>query len=58
MSYGFDRKVIDGVVDGSATAVRMVGFVVRKLQTGKVQAYIGLALLMFFLIVWILLVRM
>ncbi|MDI9558146.1 MAG: proton-conducting transporter membrane subunit, partial [Pseudomonadota bacterium] len=58
LSYGFDRKVIDGVVDGSATAVRMVGFVVRKLQTGKVQAYIGLALLMFFLIVWILLVRM
>jgi multicomponent Na+:H+ antiporter subunit D len=57
LSYGFDRKVIDGVVDGSATAVKMVGFVVRKLQTGRVQAYIGLALFMFFLIVWILLVR-
>ena len=58
LSYGFDRKVIDGVVDGSATAVKMVGFVVRRLQTGRVQAYIGLALFMFFLIVWILLVRM
>lgn len=57
LSYGFDRKVIDGVVDGSATAVKMVSFVVRKLQTGRVQAYIGLALFMFFLIVWILLVR-
>lgn len=57
LSYGFDKKVIDGVVDGSATAVKMVGFVVRKLQTGRVQAYIGLALFMFFLIVWILLVR-
>jgi len=57
LSYGFDRKVIDGVVDGSATAVKMVGFVIRKLQTGRVQAYIGLALFMFFLIVWILLVR-
>ena len=58
LSYGFDRKVIDGVVDGTATAVKMVGFVVRRLQTGRVQAYIGLALFMFFLIVWILLVRM
>jgi len=58
LSYGFDRKVIDGVVDGSATAVKMVGFVVRRLQTGRVQAYIGLALFIFFLIVWILLVRM
>jgi len=26
---------------------------VRKLQTGRIQAYIGLALIMFFLIVWI-----
>jgi multicomponent Na+:H+ antiporter subunit D len=57
LSYGFDRKVIDGVVDGSATAVRVVGLIVRKLQTGRIQAYIGLALFMFFLIVWILLMR-
>ncbi len=52
ISYGFDRKVIDGVVDGSATTVRGVGSIVRKLQTGRIQAYIGLSLFMFFLILW------
>jgi multicomponent Na+:H+ antiporter subunit D len=50
---GFDKKVIDGIVDGSAMTVRSVGSLVRKLQTGRIQAYIGLALIMFFLIVWI-----
>ncbi|OPY76957.1 MAG: Na(+)/H(+) antiporter subunit D [Syntrophorhabdus sp. PtaU1.Bin153] len=54
ISNGFDRKVIDGVVDGSAVAVRGVGSLVRKLQTGRIQAYIGLSLLMFFLILWLL----
>ncbi|OPX99161.1 MAG: Na(+)/H(+) antiporter subunit D [Syntrophorhabdus sp. PtaU1.Bin002] len=54
ISYGFDRKVIDGIVDGSAVAVRGVGSLVRKLQTGRIQAYIGLSLLMFFLILWLL----
>jgi len=34
-SYGFDRHVIDGVVDGSAVTVRTIGLVARKLQTGK-----------------------
>jgi multicomponent Na+:H+ antiporter subunit D len=52
IAYGFDRKVIDGVVDGSAVTVRGVGSVVRKLQTGKIQAYIGLSLFFFFLILW------
>jgi multicomponent Na+:H+ antiporter subunit D len=54
VSNGFDRKVIDGVVDGSAVVVRGVGSVVRKLQTGRIQAYIGLSLFMFFLILWLL----
>lgn len=54
ISNGFDRKVIDGIVDGSAVAVRGVGSLVRKLQTGRIQAYIGLSLLMFFLILWLL----
>jgi multicomponent Na+:H+ antiporter subunit D len=54
ISYGFDRKVIDGVVDGSAFGVRGVGGVVRKLQTGKIQAYMGFAILFLVLIVWLL----
>ncbi|HNS14652.1 MAG TPA: Na(+)/H(+) antiporter subunit D [Syntrophorhabdaceae bacterium] len=52
ISYGFDRKIIDGVVDGSATTVRGAGSIVRKLQTGRIQAYIGLSLFLFFLILW------
>jgi multicomponent Na+:H+ antiporter subunit D len=55
VSYDFDRKVIDGVVDGSAPTVRGAGSLVRKLQTGKIQTYIGLSLLIFFLIIWLIL---
>ncbi|MCX5817150.1 MAG: Na(+)/H(+) antiporter subunit D [Proteobacteria bacterium] len=54
ISYGFDRKVIDGVVDGSALGVRGFGGVVKKLQTGKIQAYMGFAVLFIVLIVWLL----
>ena len=50
--YGFDKKVIDGVVDGSALSVRGVGSLVRKLQTGRIQAYIGCAVLILFLVLW------
>ena len=52
ISYGFDRRIIDGVVDGSALSVRGIGGVVRKLQTGKIQAYMGFAVLFLVLIVW------
>jgi multicomponent Na+:H+ antiporter subunit D len=55
VANGFDKKVIDGIVDGSAMSVKGTGSLVRKLQTGRIQGYIGLALFMFFLIVWILL---
>ena len=55
ISNAFDRKVIDGIVDGSATTVRGFGSLVRKLQTGKIQAYIGFSLFMFFLILWFIL---
>jgi multicomponent Na+:H+ antiporter subunit D len=57
ISNVFDKKVIDGIVDGSAMSVKGVGSLVRKLQTGRIQAYIGLSLFIFFLIVWILLKR-
>jgi multicomponent Na+:H+ antiporter subunit D len=52
MSYAFDRKAIDGVVDGTAHSVMGIGSIVRKLQTGRVQTYIGLSLVMFFVILW------
>lgn len=51
LSYGFDRTVIDGIVDGSATSAVGLASVVRKLQTGRIQAYIGLSLVIFFLVV-------
>ena len=54
ISYGFDRNVIDGVVDGSALSVRGFGGVVKKLQTGKIQTYMGFAILFLVLIVWLL----
>ncbi|MCX8022480.1 MAG: Na(+)/H(+) antiporter subunit D [Syntrophorhabdaceae bacterium] len=53
-SYGFDRLVIDGIVDGSAEAARGLGGFVKRLQTGRVQAYIGLSLLIFVFVVWFL----
>lgn len=52
LSYSFDRKIIDGVVDGTAATVMNCGGVVRKLQTGRVQGYIGLSLFLFFLVLW------
>jgi multicomponent Na+:H+ antiporter subunit D len=52
IAYGFDRVVIDNIVDGSAYGVRGIGKITRKLQTGRIQAYIGLALLIFVLITW------
>ena len=50
LSYGFDRKAIDGVVDGTAYAVQDLGAVVRKIQTGRIQTYIGLSLFLLFVI--------
>jgi multicomponent Na+:H+ antiporter subunit D len=38
----FDRKIIDGVVDGSASTVKGVGFLGALLQDGKLQSYLGL----------------
>jgi multicomponent Na+:H+ antiporter subunit D len=51
-SYGFDQTVIDGVVDGSALTVRGLGGLVRKLQTGRIQAYIGLSILITTIVIW------
>jgi multicomponent Na+:H+ antiporter subunit D len=52
IAYSFDRIVIDGAVDGSAISVRGFGNIIKKLQTGRIQAYIGLSLFIFFFILW------
>jgi len=52
IAYGFDRVVIDNAVDGSAYGVRGIGRITRKIQNGRIQAYIGFALLIFVLITW------
>ena len=35
----FDRRVIDGAVNGSGTATRALGSALRYLQSGSVQRY-------------------
>ncbi|TAK63849.1 MAG: NADH-quinone oxidoreductase subunit L [Bacteroidetes bacterium] len=42
---GFDKFVVDGLVNGVAYASGFFGILFRKTQTGKVQTYIMLALL-------------
>ncbi len=37
--------------DGSAASTVNLGSAVRKMQTGRIQTYIGLSLLIFFLVV-------
>lgn len=44
-SGGFDKLVIDGIVNLSATLVQIGGLLFRKLQTGRVQTYIALLLI-------------
>jgi multicomponent Na+:H+ antiporter subunit D len=51
LSYGFDRKAIDGVVDGSAVATMDLGSTVRRMQTGRIQTYIALSVVMVFAVV-------
>jgi hypothetical protein len=42
---GFDKYVVDGLVNGVALSSGFTGAVMRKLQTGRVQSYIALVLL-------------
>lgn len=44
-SGGFDKLVVDGIVNLSATLVQISGLLFRKLQTGRVQTYIALLLI-------------
>ena len=52
----FDRAVIDGIVDDTARSVVEVGGLVKKLQTGQIQAYLGLSLCLFFGMLWLVLI--
>jgi multicomponent Na+:H+ antiporter subunit D len=49
-SAWFDKKGIDGVVDGSACAVLGVGRIGAKLQNGSLQDYLALAVLLALLV--------
>jgi multicomponent Na+:H+ antiporter subunit D len=54
-SSWFDKKGIDGVVDGSAYAVQGIGRVGAKVQNGSLQDYLALAAvvgLLLFGLVW------
>jgi multicomponent Na+:H+ antiporter subunit D len=42
----FDKAGIDGVVDGTATSVRGAGNRLRRVQTGDLQDYLGIAALL------------
>ena len=37
----FDAKIVDGAVNGVATAVRSTSGSVRRIQTGNVRSYAG-----------------
>jgi hypothetical protein len=41
---GFDRYVVDGLVNGTAYFSGFVGILMRKLQTGRVQTYVAFAI--------------
>jgi multicomponent Na+:H+ antiporter subunit D len=52
----FDRKGIDTVVDGTAYSVGKVGRATARIQTGRLQDYLAMAVglaLFIFLIVWV-----
>jgi NADH-quinone oxidoreductase subunit L len=56
-AFVFDRKIIDGIVNGVGSIVKVVGGTVRKAQTGYVRQYAiglvgGLVLMLGYLIVW------
>ncbi len=49
----FDRWGIDGVVDNVAYGTQGIGNRVRQVQTGNIQNYLALALLIIFVLVGI-----
>jgi multicomponent Na+:H+ antiporter subunit D len=54
-SAGFDRRAIDGVVDGTAVGVRRIGRTATGAQTGRLQDYLAAAVVLslaLFALVW------
>ena len=54
-SVWFDRSAIDGVVDGTAVGVRRIGRTTTGAQTGRLQDYLAVAVLLglaVFAVVW------
>jgi multicomponent Na+:H+ antiporter subunit D len=54
-SVWFDKRAIDGVVDGTAVSVRRVGHTTTGVQTGRLQDYLAVAVvlgLVVFAVVW------
>ncbi len=49
----FDKYVVDGMVNLSATATGFFGAMFRKVQTGKVQAYLAFTIIAFMIILFI-----
>ncbi len=59
MSNWFDQKAIDGVVDGTAYAVQDTGRILTAIQTGRIQEYLALAVIMSMVIggvIWLILI--
>lgn len=57
-SSWFDKKAIDGVVDGTALGVRAIGEKATRVQTGRIQDYIASAMVLGMVVavgVWVLL---
>ena len=46
----FDRVIVDGVVDGTAGAVKGVGWLGGRLQNGSLQRYLALSVVLAFMI--------
>jgi NADH-quinone oxidoreductase subunit L len=48
----FDKYVVDGIVNFTADATGFFGALLRKVQTGKVQAYLALTIIIFMIILF------
>jgi len=48
--FGFDLPVVNGTGDGVAGGAKGLGSLLRKMQNGKIQHYMGLAVLFIVLI--------
>ncbi len=50
LRFGFDLPVVNGAGDGLAGGARGLGTLMRRMQNGKIQHYMGLAVLFIVLI--------